>query len=51
MLHNKSVVVPINKASGNVAFICQKHYARVLINELGLNHVNNIKFYQRIHYF
>ena len=35
-LHKKFVVVPIDKASGNVAFICQRHYANVLINELGL---------------
>ena len=42
MLHNKFLVVPIDKASGNVAFICQRHYAQVLVNELGLNNVNNI---------
>ena len=51
MPHNKSVVVPINKTSGNVAFTCQMHYAEAFINELSLNHANNIKFYQRIHYF
>ena len=42
MLHNKLVVAPIDKASGNVAFVCQMHYAQVLINELGLNNFNNI---------
>ena len=41
-LHNKFIVVPIDKASGNVAFVLQRHYAQVLINEFGLNHVNNI---------
>ena len=33
-LHNKFVVVAIGKASGNVAFVCQRHYAQVFINEL-----------------
>ena len=33
MLHNK-YNVPINKANSNVAFICQRHYAQVLIKEL-----------------
>lgn len=28
-------------ASSNVAFACQRYYAHVLINELGLNHINN----------
>ena len=42
MLHNKSVVVFINTASGNVAFIYQKYYVQVLINERNLNqdHIN-----------
>ena len=62
MLHNKSIVVFINTASGNVAFIYQKYYVQVLINELNLNqdHINpkykkllkqEMKFYQIIHYF
>ena len=42
MLHNKSFVVPIGKTSSNVAFVCQRHYAQVLINELVLNNVNNM---------
>lgn len=37
MLHNNSVVVPLDNAGGNVAFAYQKHYAQVLINDLGLN--------------
>ena len=40
MLHNK--FVPSDKASSNAAFISQMHYAQDLINELGLNNVNNI---------
>ena len=31
---------PIDKANGNVAFICQRFYAIVLIEELGLDHDN-----------
>ena len=30
------VIVPIDKASGNVAFICKRFYAKVLLEELGL---------------
>lgn len=36
-LHNNYVVVPIDKATGNVAFVCQRFYALVIVNELGLN--------------
>ena len=39
-LHNKFVVVSIDKASGNVAFVCQRHSDQVLVNDLGLNNVN-----------
>ena len=42
MLHNKFDIVLTDKASGNVAFVCQKHHAQVLINELGLNNANEI---------
>ena len=42
-LHKKYVIVPIDKANGNVAFICQRHYAQVLIDELGINNINNNK--------
>lgn len=40
MLHKKFVVL-IDKVSGNIAFICQMLYAQALINELGLNNLNN----------
>ena len=42
LLHNQFVVVSIDHVSGNVAFFCQRHYAQVLINELGLSNVNAI---------
>ena len=35
-LHDKYVIVPVDKASNNVAFICKQFYAKVLMNELGL---------------
>ena len=42
-LLSKYVIVPVNKAIGNVAFICQRFYAFVLVKELGLlNNNNNI---------
>ena len=40
MLQNKFIIVP--KASDNVVFLYQTHYAQVLINEFGLNNVNSI---------
>lgn len=40
MLHKKFVVL-IDNVRGNVAFICQMPYVQALINELGLNNLNN----------
>ena len=42
MLQNKFAVAPIDKASGNVTFVGQRHYVQVLINEIGQNNVNKI---------
>ena len=36
MLHYK-----FNVGTMDTAFVCQKHYAHVLINKLGLNNANN----------
>ena len=41
MLHDKFIVAPIDKAGGNVALVFQKHFATVLVKELGVNNVNN----------
>ena len=41
-LHSKYVITPIDKASNNVAFICKRYYAQVLVDELGLNDSTNI---------
>ena len=35
-LHAKYVMVPIDKASNNIAFVCKRFYAQVLLEELGL---------------
>ena len=42
MLHNKFVVVPTNKASDNIAFVCKRNYTQVLIYSIGLKNVDNI---------
>ena len=35
-LQSTYVMVPIDKAANNVAFICKRYYAQVLLEELGL---------------
>ena len=35
-LQDRYVIVPIDKATGNVAFVCKRFYAIVLLRELGL---------------
>ena len=35
-IHDKFVVVPADKASNNVVFVCKKYYIQCLINELGI---------------
>ena len=42
-LHSKYIIVPIDKATVNVTFICQQIYALVLVKELGLLSNNNSK--------
>ena len=36
-IHKNSVVVPIDKATGNIALVCKNFYASVITRELGLN--------------
>ena len=45
-LHERFVVVPIDKATGNVAVICKRHYANVLVSELGLKDNNSTTYIQ-----
>ena len=42
LLHNKFFVAAIDKDSIIAAFFCQRHYAQVLINDLGVNNVKSI---------
>ena len=35
-IHDKFVVVPIDKAANNVAFICKKYYIERILKEIGL---------------
>ena len=47
-LHRKFVIVPIDKASGNVGFVCKRFYAEVLLKELGLKESSGSATYQRV---
>ena len=41
-LHKKFVIVPISKSYNNVAVICKRYYAEVILNETGvIGHENN----------
>ena len=40
-IHNKFVLVPIDKAANNIAFICKRFYASVIVKELGLQNINS----------
>lgn len=49
MLHNKCVAAFIDKASSNVVFNCQRYYAQILINGLGLNNIHySMSLYMRV---
>ena len=36
-LQSKYVITPIDKANGNIAFICKRYYALTIVKELGLD--------------
>jgi hypothetical protein len=36
-LHDKYVIVPADKASNNIVFVCKSYYFECLIKELGMN--------------
>ena len=46
-LHNKYVVCPIYKATGNVSLICKRFYSTVLCKELGVHSSCNNSTYTR----
>ena len=44
-LNDKYVVVPADKASNNIVFVCKPYYYECFINELGINeHSGNHKY-------
>ena len=45
-IHEKFVVVPIDKATGNVSLICKRFYASVIVKELGLGNGNSTNTYK-----
>ena len=47
-LKERFVITPIDKASGNVALICKRFFAKVLIKELGLDALSKSETYQNI---
>ena len=44
-IHNDFVVVPIDKATGNIALVCKRFYAFVITRELGLNNNSSTDTY------
>ena len=48
LIHSKYVVVPIDKATGNIAFVCKRFYALVIAKELGLGLNNSTNTYSTI---
>ena len=47
-LQNQFVIVPIDKASGNIAFVCKRFYAQVLVKELGLDGLAGSATYEKV---
>ena len=43
-LHHNFVIVPIDKAANNVAFVCKRYYAMVLLTEMGLIGGNSLTY-------
>ena len=40
-LHEKYVLVPIDKAANNIAIICKKYYVTVILKEIGILDAGN----------
>ena len=45
-IHKGFVVVPIDKATGNIALVCKRFYASVITRELGLNNNSSTDTYK-----
>ena len=46
-LHEKYVLVPIDKAANNTAIICKKYYVTVILKEIGILDAGN-ETYEKI---
>ena len=46
-IHKDFVVVPIDKATGNIALVCKRFYASVITRELGLNNNSSTDTYKK----
>ena len=44
-IHKDFVIVPIDKATGNIALVCKRFYASVVTRELGLNNNSSTDSY------
>ena len=47
-LQRRFVICPIDKAASNIAFVCKRFYAQVLIKELGLDGIDSCATYEKI---
>ena len=47
-LHENFVIVPIDKAANNIALVCKRFYAQVLVAELGLDGINTCPTYEKV---
>ena len=47
-LQRDFVIVPIDKATGNIGFVCKRFYAEVLVNELGLKYSSHCDTYEEV---
>ena len=48
-VHKDFVVVPIDKATGNIVLICKRFYASVIAKKLGLGNNNTRDTYNSIY--
>ena len=47
-IHSKYVVVPIDKATGNISLVCKRFYASVIAKELGMGENNSTYTYSQV---
>ena len=47
-MHKNFVVVPIDKAIGNIVLVCKRFYASVITRELGLNNKSSTDTYNNV---